>query len=60
MFFIRKNHALLTAPIIIQNLREEIEVDLKFPAPIKTGKYTYQICCRSDSYIDCDKVWLFS
>ena len=51
----RKNHALLTAPVIICNLRDTQEVELKFPAPGKTGKYTYTIWCRSDSYLDCDR-----
>lgn len=51
----RKNHSLLTAPVLICNLRDEQEVELKFPAPFKPGRYTYTVWCRSDSYADCDR-----
>lgn len=51
----RKTHTLLTAPVLICNLRDEQQVELKFPAPPKPGKYTYTIWCRSDSYLDCDR-----
>uniref|UniRef100_H2YM46 J domain-containing protein n=1 Tax=Ciona savignyi TaxID=51511 RepID=H2YM46_CIOSA len=51
----RKRHLLLTAPVMVCNLREEQEIELKFPAPQKPGRYTYQVWLRSDSYLDCDQ-----
>jgi len=46
---------LLTAPVMVCNLLDEQEIELKFPAPAKIGPYTYTIHVRSDSYLDCDQ-----
>nr|XP_002126467.1 translocation protein SEC63 homolog [Ciona intestinalis] len=51
----RKRHLLLTSPVMVCNLRESEEIELKFPAPQKPGRYTYQVWLRSDSYLDCDQ-----
>nr|CAB3265944.1 translocation protein SEC63 homolog [Phallusia mammillata] len=51
----RKKHLLLTSPVLVTNLREEEEIELKFPAPTKPGRYTYSVWIRSDSYFDCDQ-----
>ena len=51
----QRHHLLITNPILVTNLVDETNIELKFPAPQKPGRYTYTICVRSDSYLDCDK-----
>ncbi|XP_064629178.1 translocation protein SEC63 homolog [Lineus longissimus] len=51
----RKNHSLITAPVQICGLKEREEVQLKFSAPPKPGLYHYQVCLKSDSYLDFDR-----
>jgi len=51
----RKRHALMTSPVMVCNLRDTEEIELKFPAPQKPGRYTYSVWLRSDSYFDCDQ-----
>jgi translocation protein SEC63 len=47
----RKRFALVTAPLLVTNLVDTEEVELKFTAP-NTGVYSYTIVVRSDSYVD--------
>jgi len=49
----RKTRMLTCPPVSVTTLVTEEEVQLKFPAP-KKGSYTYQVCLRSDSYLDVD------
>jgi translocation protein SEC63 len=48
----RKRFALITAPLLVTNLVDTEEVELKFTAP-NPGVYSYTIVVRSDSYVDC-------
>jgi len=48
----RKKFALVTAPLLVTNLVDTEEVELKFSAPT-VGVYSYTIVVRSDSYVDC-------
>lgn len=50
----KKKSDLITVPVRVTNLVDDIEIDVKFPAPRKTGVYTYTMCLKSDSYIDMD------
>uniref|UniRef100_A0A5S6QE66 J domain-containing protein n=1 Tax=Trichuris muris TaxID=70415 RepID=A0A5S6QE66_TRIMR len=52
----RKRRLLISPPVHVTNLVDEVEVELKFPAPNKPGRYSFQVCLRSDSYLDCDQV----
>lgn len=51
----KKKHSLTTVPVLMTNLVEEEQVELKFTAPHKPGIYTYTVIARSDSYVDCVK-----
>ena len=51
----RNRQELLTIPLLITNLVDSTEVELKFPAPQKPGRYSYTVCLRSDSYLDCSR-----
>lgn len=51
----RKRHMLITSPVLICNLKDFREVECKFPAPNKPGKYSFTVCVRSDAYLDCDQ-----
>lgn len=48
----RKQLALVTAPLLVTNLVDTEEVELKFTAPLSPGSYSYTIVVRSDSYLD--------
>ncbi|XP_003373576.1 putative Sec63 domain protein [Trichinella spiralis] len=48
----RKRRLLVAPPIHVTTLVNEEEIEIKFPAPIKPGQYVYQVCLRSDSYVD--------
>ena len=50
----KKKADLITVPVRVTNLVDKQEIDVKFPAPKKTGVYTYTMCLKSDSYIDMD------
>nr|XP_006821135.1 PREDICTED: translocation protein SEC63 homolog [Saccoglossus kowalevskii] len=50
----RKKHALVTTPTQICTLRDEEKSQIKFQAPPKPGTYHYQVCLKSDSYLDLD------
>ncbi|KFD53959.1 hypothetical protein M513_05226 [Trichuris suis] len=52
----RKRRLLISPPIHVTNLVDEVEVELRFPAPNKPGRYSFQVCLRSDSYLDCDQI----
>ncbi|KAI1286775.1 Translocation protein SEC63 -like protein [Halotydeus destructor] len=49
----KKRHALTTVPVLMTNLVDSEEIELKFTAPPKPGVYNYSVVVRSDSYIDC-------
>lgn len=49
----RKRLSLVTAPLLVSNLVDSQEVELKFTAPMKPLTYSYTIVVRSDSYMDC-------
>jgi len=51
----RKTHQLLAAPNHVTTLISEEDIELKFPAPPKTGHNQVQVCLRSDSYLDQDQ-----
>ena len=48
----RKRNALASVPVLMSNLVEEEEIELKFTAPQKPGVYNYGAVVRSDSYVD--------
>jgi translocation protein SEC63 len=48
----RKKNALASIPVLMTNLIDEEEIELKFTAPIKPGVYNYAVVVRSDSYVD--------
>jgi len=50
----KKRHALITVPVLMTNLVEREEVELKFTAPPKPGVYSYSVIVRSDSYVEFD------
>lgn len=50
----KKKSDLITVPVRVTNLVDTQEIDVKFPAPRKTGVYMYTMCLKSDSYIDMD------
>lgn len=51
----RKSHKLVTLPQMVYDLKEEKEIQLQFTAPSK-GNYQFQLCVRSDSYVDMDLI----
>ncbi|XP_071800761.1 translocation protein SEC63 homolog [Asterias amurensis] len=51
----RKTHRIITLPQMIYDLVDEKDIELKFPAPVK-GLYQYQLCVRSDCYLDLDYI----
>ncbi|KAL0967128.1 hypothetical protein UPYG_G00248130 [Umbra pygmaea] len=52
----RKDQALVSMPYHVCTLRDTEEVELKFPAPSKTGNYQYSVILRSDSYLGLDQI----
>ena len=48
----RKRPALATIPVLMTNLVDYEEIELKFTAPTKPGTYKYEVIIRSDSYVD--------
>uniref|UniRef100_A0AAR2JJC9 Translocation protein SEC63 homolog n=1 Tax=Pygocentrus nattereri TaxID=42514 RepID=A0AAR2JJC9_PYGNA len=52
----RKDQTLVSMPYHVCTLKDTEEVELKFPAPSKTGNYQYSVILRSDSYMGLDKV----
>lgn len=48
----RKRPALATIPVLMTNLVDYEEIELKFTAPTKPGTYKYEVIIRSDSYLD--------
>ncbi|RWS01622.1 Translocation protein SEC63-like protein [Dinothrombium tinctorium] len=52
----RKKHTLTTIPVLLTNLVDEEEVELKFTAPPKPGICSYSVIVRSDSYLDVDVI----
>jgi len=55
----KKTNELLTPPQQVTSLKDEEEVQLKFTAPTKPGKYQYTVVVRSDSYVDFDSYQYF-
>ncbi|CAF2060985.1 unnamed protein product [Rotaria magnacalcarata] len=56
----RKQHALISAPIYLCNLKDDDEIEVKFSAPKLLGHYVYTVILRSDSYFDADVTENFS
>lgn len=52
----RRDHTLVSMPYHVCTLKETEEVELKFPAPSKTGNYQYSVILRSDSYMGLDQI----
>ncbi|RWS25690.1 translocation protein SEC63-like protein [Leptotrombidium deliense] len=52
----RKRHLLTTIPVLMTNLVDEEQVELKFTAPSKPCVCSYSVIVRSDSYLDVDVV----
>ena len=52
----KKRQALTSIPVLMTNLIEKEQVELKLTAPTKPGVYQYQVVVKSDSYIDVDVV----
>jgi translocation protein SEC63 len=52
----KRRQVLKTSPAYVTSLVDEEEIELKFPAPPIPGQYTFQVCVRSDSYMDCDQM----
>ncbi|XP_013381039.1 translocation protein SEC63 homolog [Lingula anatina] len=50
----RKNHQLITAPVLVTSLRDTEELQITFKAPDKPGIYQFSVNLRSDSYMDFD------
>ena len=48
----RKRPALATIPVLMTNLVDFEEIELKFTAPTKPGTYKFEVIVRSDSYVD--------
>ncbi|KAI5094313.1 translocation protein SEC63-like [Silurus meridionalis] len=51
----RKDQTLVSMPYHVCTLKDTEEVELKFPAPSKTGNYQYSVILRSDSYMGLDQ-----
>ncbi|CAM4882334.1 unnamed protein product [Rotaria socialis] len=56
----RKQHALISVPIYLCNLKDDDEIEVKFSAPKLRGHYVYTVILRSDSYFDADVTENFS
>ncbi|XP_033846657.1 translocation protein SEC63 homolog isoform X1 [Periophthalmus magnuspinnatus] len=52
----RKDQTLVSMPFHVCTLKDTEEVELKFPAPSKTGNYQYSVILRSDSYMGLDLI----
>ncbi|XP_076844293.1 translocation protein SEC63 homolog [Brachyhypopomus gauderio] len=52
----RKEQTLVSMPHHVCTLKDTEEVELKFPAPSKTGNYQYSVILRSDSYMGLDQI----
>ncbi|XP_055741778.1 translocation protein SEC63 homolog isoform X1 [Salvelinus fontinalis] len=52
----RKDQSLVSMPYHVCTLKDTEEVELKFPAPSKTGNYQYAVILRSDSYLGLDQI----
>ncbi|KAJ8355658.1 hypothetical protein SKAU_G00184520 [Synaphobranchus kaupii] len=52
----RKEQTLVSMPYHVCTLKDTEEVELKFPAPSKTGNYQYSVILRSDSYMGLDQI----
>lgn len=52
----KKRQALTSIPVLMTNLVEKEQVELKLTAPTKPGVYQYQVVVKSDSYVDVDIV----
>ncbi|XP_018409038.1 PREDICTED: translocation protein SEC63 homolog [Nanorana parkeri] len=52
----RKDQTLISMPYHICTLKDQEEVELKFPAPSKPGNYQYTMFLRSDSYMGLDQI----
>ncbi|KPP60553.1 translocation protein SEC63-like [Scleropages formosus] len=52
----RKDQTLVSMPYHVCTLKDAEEVELKFPAPSKTGNYQYSVILRSDSYLGLDQI----
>ncbi|XP_053700031.1 translocation protein SEC63 homolog [Synchiropus splendidus] len=52
----RKDQTLVSMPYHVCTLKDTEEVELKFPAPSKTGNYQYSVILRSDSYMGLDQI----
>ncbi|XP_007423415.1 translocation protein SEC63 homolog [Python bivittatus] len=52
----RKEQTLISMPYHVCTLKEQEEVELKFPAPGKPGNYQYTVYLRSDSYMGLDQI----
>uniref|UniRef100_A0A8C5RST3 Translocation protein SEC63 homolog n=1 Tax=Laticauda laticaudata TaxID=8630 RepID=A0A8C5RST3_LATLA len=52
----RKEQTLISMPYHVCTLKDQEEVELKFPAPGKPGNYQYTVYLRSDSYMGLDQI----
>uniref|UniRef100_A0A8C1L651 SEC63 homolog, protein translocation regulator n=1 Tax=Cyprinus carpio TaxID=7962 RepID=A0A8C1L651_CYPCA len=52
----RKEQTLVSMPNHVCTLKDTEEVELKFPAPSKTGNYQYSVILRSDSFMGLDQI----
>ncbi|XP_016148755.1 translocation protein SEC63 homolog isoform X2 [Sinocyclocheilus grahami] len=52
----RKEQTLVSMPSHVCTLKDTEEVELKFPAPSKTGNYQYSVILRSDSFMGLDHI----
>uniref|UniRef100_A0A671P0U6 Translocation protein SEC63 homolog n=1 Tax=Sinocyclocheilus anshuiensis TaxID=1608454 RepID=A0A671P0U6_9TELE len=52
----RKEQTLVSMPSHVCTLKDTEEVELKFPAPSKTGNYQYSVILRSDSFMGLDQI----
>ncbi|XP_077443722.1 translocation protein SEC63 homolog [Stigmatopora argus] len=52
----RRDQTLVSMPYHVCTLKDSEEVELKFPAPSKTGNYQYSVILRSDSYLGLDQI----
>uniref|UniRef100_A0A8C7ZBJ0 Translocation protein SEC63 homolog n=1 Tax=Oryzias sinensis TaxID=183150 RepID=A0A8C7ZBJ0_9TELE len=52
----RRDQTLVSMPYHVCTLKDTEEVELKFPAPSKTGNFQYSVILRSDSYLGLDQI----
>uniref|UniRef100_A0A3P8UTX3 SEC63 homolog, protein translocation regulator n=1 Tax=Cynoglossus semilaevis TaxID=244447 RepID=A0A3P8UTX3_CYNSE len=52
----RRDQTLVSVPYHVCTLKDTEEVELKFPAPSKTGNYQYSVILRSDSFMGLDQI----